>query len=101
MPTTHTTLTAPALSARLCRLAVEAQWIADELIACETSDVEFEALLAGPALAFTLLVDWLQDALLSRCDRDFVDCALSDRALARRFVEAHGSQPGPSSRSSR
>ena len=98
MPNTHT---APsALSTRLCALACEAQLVADELIAQYTSEDQFEMLLSGPLLAFTLLMESLEDAVLHRCENLLVDAALVDRAIAREFVEAHSSQPSSSPRSS-
>ncbi len=104
MPTTHTPLTtvpSRTLSARLCSLAVEAQWVLDELLARQTGSVEIEMLLAGPEVAFALLIGWLEDALFDRCDKRSQLHALEDRHEARLFAAAHSSHSIVSSRSSR
>ncbi len=90
MPTNHTTL--PALSARLCNLAVDAQWLADLLVAHDFPDGEADLALSAAASLLTSVVECLEAAIYrsERLDRRGVREELS---VLRALTAAHGSQP--------
>jgi hypothetical protein len=76
---------AAALAARLVRLAVEAQPIADQLAAAPLNDVDTELLLAPAAAALATMLDTLEDSMYRADKLDQSHCA-SDLAHLRRHT---------------
>ena len=65
MPTNHATTSTTRLSARLSRLAVEAQRIADQLAARPLDGYEAELALGLPSFQLAKVVEQLEDAIFS------------------------------------
>jgi hypothetical protein len=64
MSTNHTTTTTQ-LSARLSRLAIEAQWIADKLAAQPLDEYEADLELGLPSFLLSKVVEQLEGAIFS------------------------------------
>jgi hypothetical protein len=89
MPTATATTNKPlALSARISRLAIEAQWAADELLAHEINDAEAERYLAAPAALLESVLATLLSALYraEQLDQSRHD---EDLAIYREIARAH------------
>ena len=87
MPTNHTTRLT-VLSARISRLAVEAQRAADQLLAESLDYGEAEAVLAAPTLLLSSLVEDLMDTIY-RSEKLDERHRLQDLAIAREIASAH------------
>jgi hypothetical protein len=89
MPTATATTNKPlALSARISRLAIDAQWAADELLAHDMHDAEAERYLTAPAGLLESVLDTLLSALY-RAEQ--LDQSRHDEELAiyREIARAH------------
>jgi hypothetical protein len=91
MPANQTT-TPVALAARLSRLAVEAQWVADRLVARPFEYGDAAVLMSGPAQLFASLWDCLEDAMYraEKLDQRHAD---QDLVALREIARAHSSEP--------